>query len=203
MHGKAIPNRSNSTSRSCTGAYSSSSSSSASAVVWAIPVLKSAFRELTPQASKLTVQISLASLSDAASALVLVVLENANLLQRLHDLAVDASRGIDVLGWPDAAVLGRAVELSHAADADCLAEVDVARDRGGADVEPVDVLRRELLGGSRLDGVNPTLRELLASGGLGSVGQGLHTWDGQLALSLQEGGIRLNELLRLPERKTH
>jgi hypothetical protein len=38
------------------------------------------------------------------------------------------------------------VGLAHAADTDGLAHVDVACDSGGADVEPVDVLGRQLLG---------------------------------------------------------
>jgi hypothetical protein len=38
------------------------------------------------------------------------------------------------------------VGLAHAADTDGLAHVDVTGDSGGADVEPVDVLGRQLLG---------------------------------------------------------
>ena len=38
------------------------------------------------------------------------------------------------------------VELPHAANTDGLAHVDVAGDSGGTDVEPVDVLGRELVG---------------------------------------------------------
>lgn len=38
------------------------------------------------------------------------------------------------------------VVLSQAANTDGLAHVDVAGDSGGADVEPVDVLGRQLLG---------------------------------------------------------
>lgn len=55
-----------------------------------------------------------------------------------------------------AAVLGSAVNLAETANTDGLAEVDVAGDGGGADVEPVNVLGRELLGGTSLDGVDPT-----------------------------------------------
>ena len=103
-----------------------------------------------------TVQITLASLGDAAAALLLVLLQDANLLERLHDLAVDGAGGVDVLGGPAAAVLGGAVDLAEAADTDGLAEVDVASDGRGADVEPVNVLGGELLGGAGLDGVDPT-----------------------------------------------
>lgn len=103
-----------------------------------------------------TVQVTLASLGDAAAALLLVLLEDADLLEGLEDLAVDGARGVDVARGPVAAVLGRAVRPAEAADTDRLAQVDVARDRGGARVEPVDVLGRELLGGAGLDGVNPT-----------------------------------------------
>lgn len=52
-------------------------------------------------------------------------------------------------------VLGRAVELAETADTDSLAEVDVASDRGGADVEPVNVLGGEFLAVASLDNVNP------------------------------------------------
>lgn len=61
-----------------------------------------------------------------------------------------------MLGGTGAAVLGGAVDLAEAADTNGLAEVDVAGDGGGADVEPVNVLGGELLGGTGLDGVDPT-----------------------------------------------
>lgn len=54
------------------------------------------------------------------------------------------------------AVLGSAVDLAEAAHTDRLAEVDVAGDRGGADIEPVNVLGGKLLGRASLDRVNPT-----------------------------------------------
>ena len=54
------------------------------------------------------------------------------------------------------AVLGGTVDLAETADTNGLAEVDVAGDRGGADVEPVNVLGRELAGRTSLDGINPT-----------------------------------------------
>jgi hypothetical protein len=47
---------------------------------------------------------------------------------------------------PVAEVVFVPVGLAHAADTDGLAHVDVACDSGGADVEPVDVLGRQLLG---------------------------------------------------------
>lgn len=55
-----------------------------------------------------------------------------------------------------APVLGGAVDLPQAADTNGLAEVDVARDGGGAHVEPVDVLGGKLLGGAGLDQLNPS-----------------------------------------------
>lgn len=103
-----------------------------------------------------TVQITLAGLGDAAATLVLVLLNDANLLEGLEDLAVDGAGGVNVVRGAVAAVLGGAVDLAEAANTDGLAEVDVAGDGGGADVEPVNVLGRELLGGTSLDGVNPT-----------------------------------------------
>lgn len=61
-----------------------------------------------------------------------------------------------MVGWARAAVAGAAVDLAQTADTDGLAEVDVAGDGGGAHVEPVDGLGGELLGGTGLDGVDPT-----------------------------------------------
>ena len=55
------------------------------------------------------------------------------------------------------------MDLAEATDTDGLAEVDVAGHRGGADVVPVDVLGRELLGDTSLDGVNPTCDGVLAT----------------------------------------
>lgn len=103
-----------------------------------------------------TVQITLASLGDAAAALLLVDLDNVDLLKGLQDLAVDGAGGVDVLGGAGTTVLGGSVDLSEAADTDGLAQVDGAGDSGGTDVEPVDVLGRHLLGGAGLDSVNPT-----------------------------------------------
>jgi hypothetical protein len=105
-----------------------------------------------------TVQITLTGLSDATATLVLVNLEDVDLLERLADLAVNRAGGIDVTAGAGTAVLGGAVSLAKTADTDRLAEVDVTGDGGGADVEPVNVLGRELLGGSSLDRVNPTCR---------------------------------------------
>ena len=61
-----------------------------------------------------------------------------------------------MLGGTAATVLGSAVDLAETANTDSLAEVDVAGDGGGADVEPVNVLGRELLGRTSLDGIDPT-----------------------------------------------
>jgi hypothetical protein len=97
-----------------------------------------------------TVQVTLAGLCDAAATLVLVLLEHTDLLEGLHDLAVDGTGGVNVVRGTHAAVLGGAVGLAETADTDGLAHVDVAGDGGGADVEPVDVLGRELLGGCNL-----------------------------------------------------
>jgi len=113
-----------------------------------------------------TVQITLAGLCDAAATLVLVLLKDTNLLKSLHDLAVDGAGGVNVVGGARAAVLGGSVDLAETAYTDSLAlfhlsvpydtyihcleifayHVDVAGDGSGADVEPVDVLGRELIG---------------------------------------------------------
>lgn len=102
-----------------------------------------------------TVQITLASLGDAAATLLLILLEDTDLLERLHDLAVDGAGGIDVVRGARAAVLGGTVSLAETADTNGLAEVDVAGDRGGTDVVPVNVLGRELSGDTSLDGIDP------------------------------------------------
>ncbi len=86
---------------------------------------------------KRTVQVSLSALGNAAATLLLVLLNNANLLESLEDLAVDGTTGVDVLGGPDTPVLGITVRLSETANTDGLAEVDVTSDSSGADIEPV------------------------------------------------------------------
>lgn len=141
--------------------YSSSdSSSSSSAVVCAIPAERVSELAISHtvklQREKRTVKITLASLGYPPATLVLIELDDTDLLEGLDDLAVDAAGGVNVLRGPRAPVLGRAVEPLEAADADGLAEVDVAGDGRGADVEPVDVLGRKLLGGAGLDQLNPS-----------------------------------------------
>lgn len=54
-----------------------------------------------------------------------------------------------------AAVLGAAVRFPEPADADRLAQVDVAGDGGRAHVEPVGGLRGEFVRVRRFDRVNP------------------------------------------------
>lgn len=56
-----------------------------------------------------TVQITLAGLGDAAATLVLVDLHDADLLERLEDLAVDGAGGVNVVGGAGATVLGGSV----------------------------------------------------------------------------------------------
>ena len=60
----------------------------------------------------LTVQISLSRLRDAATSLILILLQNTNLLEGLHHLTVNASTGIDVVGWAGSTVAGGTVDLS-------------------------------------------------------------------------------------------
>ena len=105
-----------------------------------------------------TVQVTLAGLCDAAATLVLVLLKDTDLLESLHDLAVDGAGGVNVVGGAGTAVLGGSVDLAETAYTDSLAHVDVAGDGSGADVEPVDVLGRELIGVACLDSVNPACR---------------------------------------------
>ena len=131
-----------------------------------------------------TVQVTLSTLGDAATSLVLVLLQNTNLLQRLHDLPVDRSGGVDVVRWARTTVLDGAVDLSQTTDTDGLAHVNVTSDGGGTDVvpvfvsnqssvrvgklfflgcfcksnSPVDALRGQLVGVGGLDGINPSCR---------------------------------------------
>ena len=110
------------------------------------------------------VQVTLAGLGDAATTLVLVDLNDADLLERLEDLAVNGAGGVDVVGGAGAAVLGGTasistvrharfaargyapVDLAETANTDGLAHVDVPSDGSGADVEPVNILGGQLLG---------------------------------------------------------
>ena len=98
------------------------------------------------------IQISLSGLRDPSTALsarilriLIDPLDNSNLLQCLQHLPIYAARRIDVVVGSAAAVLGAAVDFGEAADTDGLAEVDVAGDGGGADVEPVLGLRRKFV----------------------------------------------------------
>lgn len=102
-----------------------------------------------------TVQITLARLSDAATSLVLVLLQNTNLLQRLHDLPVDGTGGVNVVRRLGTAVSGAAVDLAQTANTDGLAEVDVTGNGGGAGVVPVWALGWELVRRRGLNGVDP------------------------------------------------
>lgn len=120
-------------------------------------------------------QIPLARLCDSATALLLVLLQHTNLLQRLHDFAVDAAAGIDVVRRTTAPVASRAVDFSESSYTNGLAEVDcnetlsaidpdfqhlgiptMTRNRSSSNIEPIDRLRGELLRRTELDGINPT-----------------------------------------------
>lgn len=153
--------------------------------------------------AKHTVQITLARLGDAAATLLLVLLEHTDLLKRLHDLAVDGARGIGVVRGAEAPVLGGAVDLAETANADSLPHVDVAGNGGGTDVEPVNVLRRQLLGAAGLDSVNPTCQRTWSASGsrLRTAQVSKLTGNGQLALALQESSIGVDELVRLERRE--
>lgn len=83
-----------------------------------------------------TVQITLTGLGDAATSLILILLEDTNLLKRLHDLAVNGAGGVNVVRWARATVLWGSMDLSETANTDGLAHVDVAGNGSGADVEP-------------------------------------------------------------------
>jgi len=113
----------------------------------------------------------------AGTFLILVHLfQDAQLFQSLHNFAVHRAGGIDVVRGSRTSVLGASVDSSESAYTDRLSEVDMSRDGGSPDVEPVGRLGRELVGMRRLDSVDPT-------------------WYLQLALSLQELGICVDEFL--------
>jgi len=61
---------------------------------------------------QLTVQITLSTLCDATTSLLLILLQDTNLLKCLHYLTVNTSGGIDVVGWARTTVSGGAVNLS-------------------------------------------------------------------------------------------
>ena len=103
-----------------------------------------------------TIQISLSSLCDSTTSLVLILLQDTDLLEGLEDLSVNRSGSIDVVRWAGSTVTGRSVDLAKTTDTDGFAEVDVAGDGSGADVEPIDRLGWELLCWAGLDGINPT-----------------------------------------------
>lgn len=92
-----------------------------------------------------TVQITLTGLGNPAAALLLILLENPNLLEGLHDLAVNGAGSIDVVRRARTTVLGATVHLPQAADTDSLAHIDVASDGCGADVVPEQSQQQQLV----------------------------------------------------------
>jgi hypothetical protein len=123
-----------------------------------------------------TVKISLAVLREP-SATILGLLQNTDLLKTLENLSDHRARSVLVVRWAGATVDSITVDLGETANTDILAQVDVAGDRGGSLVEPaLRVLRRELV----------------ASGGLNELDV---TGNVKFALSLQERGVGVNELL--------
>lgn len=80
----------------------------------------------------------MSALCDSAASFLLILLKDTNLLKCLHDLAVNGSGSINVVGWAGSTVTGGAVNLAETTDTDGFAEVDVTGDGGGADVEPID-----------------------------------------------------------------
>ena len=87
------------------------------------------------------------------------------------------------------------MDLPEATNTDRLSQVDVTSDRGGADVEPVVVRGRELLGDAGLDGVNPAW--VWSDSCMPSTWGVSPTGNGQLALALQEGRIGFLLLVRI------
>lgn len=74
--------------------------------------------------------------------LIFIDLKDADLLKSLHNLTVNRAGSVNVTAGARAAVLGATMGLAQTANTDGLAEVDVAGNSGGADVEPVNAARK-------------------------------------------------------------
>jgi hypothetical protein len=125
----------------------------------------------------------LSALGDTATSLVLILLQDTDLLECLHDLAVDTSGSVHVVRWTRAAVTSGSVDLSQASDTDGFSQVDMSSDGSSTDVEPVDRLGREFLCWPGLDGVNPTYTGQHPQSKLEEEAQ-VHTRNRKLSLSL-------------------
>ena len=121
------------------------------------------------------VQVALSLSGDEAAALG-VLLHQVQLLEGLQGLAVDGTGGVLVARGASTAALLAAVDEVEGADADTRSQVDFAGDGCSADVEPVRVVRGQLLGRAGLDQVNPGR-------------------DGDLSGALQVGSVGIDELL--------
>merc|ERR1712205_274459 len=118
------------------------------------------------------------SLGGDVAAAIAAVLHHLELLELEHGLADDGTAGsgeVSLAGTPVGAV-GATIPLLERTDTGPLAEVHLAEDRRGADVEPVLVVGGELLDGASLHDVVV----------LGHV---------ELGLTLQEIGTGLNEFI--------
>merc|ERR1719456_1118509 len=96
-----------------------------------------------------------AALGGDDTAAVAAVLHHLELLELEHGLADDGTAGsgeVSLAGTPVGAV-GATVPLLESTDTGTLAEVHLAEDRRGADIEPVLVERRELLDDASLHNV--------------------------------------------------
>lgn len=129
----------------------SSSSSSASTVVWAIRSCRILELQTLRICEQATHQISLSGLSNTTTSLVLIKLEDTDLLKSLHNLTVNRSRRISVVGWSRTTVASGSVNFTHASNTDSFAKIDVTSNRSGTGVKPVDRLRWELFCRSSLD----------------------------------------------------
>lgn len=83
------------------------------------------------------IQISLPRLRDPSPALLLVLLQDANLLQTLHHLPIDTPASIDMMRGAGSTILRRPMDLPQAADAHGLAQVDVPCDGRGTHIVPI------------------------------------------------------------------
>jgi hypothetical protein len=110
------------------------------------------------------VEVTLAVVGDLAATLA-HLLEHLHGLESVEDVTDEATRGTVEVLLGGLVAGAAAVVLTEAADADALAKVDLARNRGGTDVVPVRVVRGELVVGRGLDVVVP-LRQLHLAGAL-------------------------------------
>lgn len=101
------------------------------------------------------VKITLAARGDAATTLS-ILLHDADGFELLEHGTGDRARADLVVVAASPSVAGTAVRLAERTHTHVALRVELASDGGGANVEPIRVIRRELLVRRGLDGVDPS-----------------------------------------------